>query len=156
MKYRGRKRRRGASLLRKIDAHAFVQNVRTQNLNSISDNYTDTPDANQTLNINGKIINIGGTSSIVNILGTTTYVATNELSIHDKMINLNTDQYNNAFDNGANSGFQIKGTSGDGFIQTSNDATRYLIKPPAISQTSYILTVDNSYFSKYKRSIQLD
>ncbi|NBV06969.1 MAG: hypothetical protein EBS06_07050, partial [Proteobacteria bacterium] len=118
--------------------------IRTQNINSISDIYTGTPNNNQILNINGKIINIGSPSSIINILGTTSYIATTELAVQDKLINLNINSDNLPFDIGSNTGILIKGTNGDGYIQTNNDATRFIIKSPASPLINYILTLDSN------------
>uniref|UniRef100_A0A6C0EH91 Uncharacterized protein n=1 Tax=viral metagenome TaxID=1070528 RepID=A0A6C0EH91_9ZZZZ len=103
------------------------------------------------ININGNIINLGTTNSIVNFYGTSTYVATNTFNIDEKILQLNINASNlSAFDIGGSSGIDILGTSGLGFITTTPDAFRYHIQTPVNSNTNYILTQDinnNLYIS---------
>jgi len=116
-------------------------NTITNNINSI----------NNTINLYGNTINIGSTNSIININGTTTYIATVNLKIKDKYITLNIDPNTNLpFDNGNLCGFEILGISGNGFIKTNNDATRYILKAPLNSDIFYISITDinnNLYIS---------
>ena len=106
---------------------------------------------NNNINIYGDIINIGTTNSIINILATTTYVATNNININDKIFELNINASSlTGFDIGSLSGFEILNLSNSGFITTTNDATRYIIKTPNSSIINYILTQndnDNLYIS---------
>ena len=114
-----------------------------RNINTINDLYDNKNSIDQQLNINGHVINIGTPNSVVNINGTTTYVAVNELVITDKIISLNLNNSTlSGFDNGGLCGFEILGTNGDGFIKTSEDATRYLIKAPNQTREEYITTTD--------------
>ena len=69
-------------------------------------------------------------NSIINILGNTSYITTNELVVTDKLISLNLNNTGTAFDNGKLSGIEILGLNGNGFIKTSDDALRYYIKAP--------------------------
>ena len=67
----------------------------------------------------------------------------NELTY--KLINLNYSALtSNNFDNGGNCGIKILGTNGDGYLQTSNDGLRYIIKAPLDPSFKYIATVDNN------------
>jgi acyl-[acyl carrier protein]--UDP-N-acetylglucosamine O-acyltransferase len=96
-----------------------------------------------TLNINGSIINIGNSNSIINIIGTTNYIASNNLVLVDKIISLNLNtSTGTGFDIGGLSGIEILGTSGTGFIKTTSDATQFQICPPTGGPTMYIATVD--------------
>jgi hypothetical protein len=45
-------------------------------------------------------------------------------------------------DIGESCGFEILGSNGKGFIKTSNDASRYIIKAPNNNDTNYITTFD--------------
>ena len=57
----------------------FENNINCININAISN----------TLNINSDNITIGNVNSTININGTTTYVAVNEVRVIDKVISLN-------------------------------------------------------------------
>jgi len=99
---------------------------------------------NGPINIGAENINIGNNSSQVNINGTATYIATTDLKISDKIISLNLNEYTlSGIDIGNNCGIEILGTNGNGYIKTTNDATRYEIKPP-IGNGAYILTLDSN------------
>lgn len=112
-------------------------NSNTINTNNIGIN-------NNNINLYGSTIIIGTNNSIVNIFATSTYVATNKLNTTDKLFQLNINASTlSAFDIGNNSGIEILNTSLTGFIQTSTDATRYIIKAPTDSNIKYILTQNN-------------
>ena len=109
----------------------FNNDIRAITIKPMVDTFTNSADPNETLNIMGHIINIGSNDSIVNIKGTTTYVATSELQVVDKVITLNINpDHTTAIDNGALCGIEILGINGNGYIKTSNDSTRYIIKTP--------------------------
>jgi hypothetical protein len=113
-------------------------NVNNLNTNNIQVS-TLQPLTNNTLNITGNVINIGSSNGVINMLGTTTYVATNHLQVSDKLITLN----NNAgIDIGNNSGIEIYGSSGMGYIQTSTDGTRFIVKAPTGNFVGYLNTLD--------------
>lgn len=107
---------------------------------------------NDTLNLNANNINIGNINSTINIYGTSTYMAVNEVKVLDKLISLNlksnnmlgasTLHNNISIDNGKYCGIQILSSSGIGFIRTNKDATRYEIKAPMDNNINYIATVD--------------
>jgi hypothetical protein len=98
---------------------------------------------NNSLNILANNINIGNDSSIVNIYGTTTYIASSNLELTDKILELNFNEFNNApIDNGNLSGIEILGISGNGYIISSLDSTRLQIKAPTDSNLNYIATND--------------
>jgi hypothetical protein len=97
-----------------------------------------------TTSIYGNRINIGSSNSIINIIGSSTYVAVNDLYIQDKIysLNINGSTYS-AFDIGNNSGIELLGNTTVGFIKSSSDALRYQIKGPNDTNTNYILTQDS-------------
>jgi len=101
---------------------------------------------NNNITLNGNVINIGTTNSIINIFGQSNYVAVNNLNIDEKLFQLNINGSNlSAFDIGSSSGIEIFSTNNTGFIQTTDDALRYLIKTPINLTSNYILTQDNNY-----------
>lgn len=99
--------------------------------------------SNTSLNIYAKNINLGNINSTVNMIGTTTYFATNEVRVLDKIIALNLNSsLPSTVNNGEYCGIQIYSSSGIGFIRTNNNATRYEIKAPLDNTIRYISTVD--------------
>ena len=117
-----------------IGGTSIVNNtIYTNNIAALSDQ----------LNIHGNVINIGTQNSIINLLGTTTYIASTQLKITDKILPLNYTDNTGFLADSANCGIQILGISGNGFIQTSSDASRFLIKAPRDTQVNYISTIDN-------------
>jgi hypothetical protein len=112
----------------------FQTNLYTNNINPINDS----------INIIGNNILIGNGISTINIPGTASFIASTQLNIVDKMIVLNSNNNNTGGgDIGNNSGILILGTGGSGFIQTSPDASRFLIKVPNDYYINYISTLDN-------------
>jgi len=98
-----------------------------------------------TLNIMASIINIGNNinNSIISIKGTTTYFATTELKLEDKILTLNLNSADaSPADIGYSSGIEFLGTRGSGFLKTTNDALRYLIKAPINNVSNYISMLD--------------
>ena len=115
------------------------------NCNNMNINVLKIPDITPTGNLilQGNKINLGLPNSIINILATTTYVATQNLNIKDKIFELNINASTlSAFDIGDLSGFEILGTTNTGFMKTTTDAKRYQIKAPNDPNTNYILTLD--------------
>lgn len=113
-------------------ASSFNNYIKVKNVKSLSD----------TLSIQADVINIGNNNtSAIQILGTTFYVATNQLKVLDKNIIIN----NNAIStgsNGGNCGIAISSTLGTGYIKTTNDGMRYQIISPNEQITRYIAVVD--------------
>jgi len=98
---------------------------------------------NNNINIVSPIINIGNNNSKIYIYGTATFVATTDLKISDKLISLNLNANNaDPADIGLLSGIEILSISGQSFIKTNSDATRFLIKAPLETNTNYIATLD--------------
>uniref|UniRef100_A0A6C0H7A5 Uncharacterized protein n=1 Tax=viral metagenome TaxID=1070528 RepID=A0A6C0H7A5_9ZZZZ len=97
---------------------------------------------NNSLTLNANIINIGNTNSKIFFNGTSTYIASSQLLLSDKLISLNSISNSSGIDLGGDCGIEILGTSGIGYIKTSLDASRYIIQPPLISQLSYIAIQD--------------
>jgi len=96
---------------------------------------------NNTLSINANTINIGNKNSNIYIQGTSTYIGTTQLNTSDKLITLNINSsIFQGIDTGYNSGIQIMGTGGTGFIQSSSDGLQYVIKAPMLSNIGYIVT----------------
>uniref|UniRef100_A0A6C0H8W2 Uncharacterized protein n=1 Tax=viral metagenome TaxID=1070528 RepID=A0A6C0H8W2_9ZZZZ len=93
------------------------------------------------LSINANTINIGNKNSNIYIQGTSTYIGTTQLNTSDKLITLNINSsIFQGIDTGYNSGIQIMGTGGTGFIQSSSDGLQYVIKAPMLSNIGYIVT----------------
>jgi len=97
---------------------------------------------NNDLNISANKIYLGNMNSNINIIGTTTYMAINEIRVLDKTIALNLGSTGVSTNNGEYSGIQIYSSSGVGFIRANEDGTRYEIKAPLDEITRYIATVD--------------
>uniref|UniRef100_A0A6C0H8Z4 Uncharacterized protein n=1 Tax=viral metagenome TaxID=1070528 RepID=A0A6C0H8Z4_9ZZZZ len=97
---------------------------------------------NNTLSLNGNTIIVGNNQSKVYIQGTSTYIGTTQLNTTDKLITLNKNTLLLPTDNGYYSGIQIRGISGTGFINTSVDASKYLIQAPNTSNAGYIVSQD--------------
>jgi hypothetical protein len=64
------------------------------------------------LNICNNTINLGKPNSIINILGTTTFIAVNNFIVNNKYINLNSNTYGTALDIGSNCGIEINSING--------------------------------------------
>ena len=116
-----------------FNSAVFTQNVCTDIINANS--------ANNTINIVADSINIGTTNSQIIIYGSSTTISETILHVEDKLINVNLSVGNLAADNGHSSGILIRGTSGNGWIQTTTNASRFLIKPP-LETEGYIVTTD--------------
>ena len=97
-----------------------------------------------TLDIIGNTINIGSTNSIIYMKGITNYIHNTKLTINDNLITLNINSNNNPIDDGSNSGIEILGNNGDGFIKTSEDGSRYYIKAPMENIIRSIATLDEN------------
>ena len=111
----------------------FTQSVRTDIINANSED--------DTINIVASSINIGTTNSQIIIYGSSTTISETILHVEDKLINVNLGVENTAADNGHSSGLLIRGTSGNGWIQTTTNASNFLIKPP-LGTEGYIVTTD--------------
>lgn len=66
-----------------------ADNINTNSINTDSLTLDELSPTASTLTLNGSIINIGNTSSIVNIVGTTNYIQSNQLQIKDNLITVN-------------------------------------------------------------------
>ena len=118
-----------------ISGNSIFQNgISVSNIQSINNN---------PLNIYGNIINIGNTNSVIQLLGNTNYIGSSaDIKVADKLISLNLNiSTGSGIDNGNQSGIEILGTSGNGYIRTDPTATRFEIKPP-IGIFGYIQTTD--------------
>jgi carbonic anhydrase/acetyltransferase-like protein (isoleucine patch superfamily) len=126
------------------DQVTFMETIRCMNIKSLSDSQTGITRQSEQINLNAHVINIGRPSSIVNIYGSATSVITTDLVVRDKLISLNLAiSGTSGFDIGNDSGIEIKGTSGSGFIITNQDATRYYIQAPQGTR-GYIAELDLS------------
>lgn len=95
---------------------------------------------NNSLFINGYIIIIGNQTSKIFINGTSTYIGTSNIQTYDKVITLNINSSTmSGADTGINSGIEILGTFGLGYIKTNSDALMYSIKAPR-TNAGYIAT----------------
>ena len=99
---------------------------------------------NNSLTLDANTINIGNTNSSIFFYGTSTYIASSQLILFDKLISLNAISNSSGIDLGGDCGIEILGTSGLGYIKTSLDASRYIIRTPLESQLSYIAIQDNN------------
>jgi hypothetical protein len=89
-------------------------------------------------------INIGNPYTLTKINGTLLSVLTNNLQVVDKYITLNCNtSLLTPLDNGNNSGIEIYGISGNGYLRTDLTSTRYEIKPP-LNDLNYIIITDSS------------
>ena len=79
-----------------------VGNLRVSNIYPYADTITSGSTLNETINIVGHYINIGNANSIINILGTTTSVFTNEIMLEDPLIIVNSKSSNIYNTNGSN------------------------------------------------------
>ena len=112
---------------------SFKDYIKVMNVKSLTNNLTLSADN----------INIGNNDSLINILGTTVYFATNELKVLDKYITIN----NNAIStssHGGNAGIEILGISGNGYIKTKPDGYRYEIVAPREQLVKYIAVMDEN------------
>ena len=92
--------------------------------------------------INSNTINIGNSNSIVNIIGTSTYIATTNIELKNKIITLNSQP----LDIGNLAGIQIYGTNNNiGYIRTNTTASRFEIKSPIDITSNYIALIDTNY-----------
>jgi len=114
--------------------------------------------SSQSININGKKINIGTTNSVINLNGTSLYIINNNILCNDKLITVN----NNPTNNGGDCGIQILGISGNGFIKTLPSADRFIIKAPYDDNFKYLTTLDVnnnlkvSGYSLFKESVTIN
>ena len=103
-------------------------------------------------------INIGTTNSLININGTALFIINNDIFCNDKLIVVN----NKPIDNGCNSGFEIYGINGNGYIKTSLLADRFIIKAPLDNKYNYLTTLDSnnnlivSGYSLFKQSLTIN
>ena len=117
--------------------------IRTNAVKSLSDLTTNANDATQTLNLNGFVINIGSENSIVNIMGTTTSIVTTDMVIENPLYELN-DNPTVGFVNGNDSGININGISGVGYLKTDATGGKYVIKGPRNANIDYVLTKNDN------------
>jgi len=110
----------------------FQNGIITNNINGSS------------ININASTINIGNPNSLIFINGTTSYVASTETLVMDKVISLNINSSTlQGADIGAYSGIEIMGISGYGFIATNGDASRFQIQTPLYGAPTNYITVQD-------------
>ena len=112
---------------------SFKDFIKLNNVKSLTNN----------LSFYGDNINIGNNDSLINITGTTYYVATNDLKVLDKYITINNDAINKN-SNGGNCGIEILGTNGNGYIKTKPDGSRYEIVAPNERIKRYISVLDEN------------
>lgn len=100
---------------------------------------------NGVCNINGNIINIGTPLSNININGTTSFIASNELNIVNKLITLNINSSTlTGNDIGNNTGLEILGITSSGYINSSNNGNYYQLIYPNNSSIYRIPILDNN------------
>uniref|UniRef100_A0A6C0H8A7 Uncharacterized protein n=1 Tax=viral metagenome TaxID=1070528 RepID=A0A6C0H8A7_9ZZZZ len=97
---------------------------------------------NNSLSFYANNIYLGTTNSIIYFQGSTTYIASSQLLLFNKIISLNSITTNTGVDIGNDAGIEILGTSGVGYIKTSSDASRFVIQSPLVSAISYIAIQD--------------
>jgi UDP-3-O-[3-hydroxymyristoyl] glucosamine N-acyltransferase len=115
--------------------------------NLISNNGINTDIINSlspTLNIMANTINIGNSNSIVNINGTSTFIASTESLIMDKLLTLNVNSTTfQGADIGIYSGIEILGISARGYLRTSLEASRFELKTPLFNSPKTYITVQD-------------
>uniref|UniRef100_A0A6C0H8L6 Uncharacterized protein n=1 Tax=viral metagenome TaxID=1070528 RepID=A0A6C0H8L6_9ZZZZ len=97
---------------------------------------------NNSLSFYANNIYLGTTNSIIYFQGSTTYIASSQLLLFNKIISLNSITTNTGIDIGNDAGIEILGTSGVGYIKTNSDASRFIIQSPLVSALSYIAIQD--------------
>ena len=97
---------------------------------------------NNSLSFYANNIYLGTTNSIIYFQGSTTYIASSQLLLFNKIISLNSISTNTDIDIGNDAGIEILGTSGVGYIKTNSDASRFIIQSPLVSALSYIAIQD--------------
>ena len=97
---------------------------------------------NNSLSFYANNIYLGTTNSIIYFQGSTTYIASSQLLLFNKIISLNSISTNTNIDIGNDAGIEILGTSGVGYIKTNSDASRFIIQSPLVSALSYIAIQD--------------
>lgn len=125
----------------KVSNNCFIKNkLFVSSTNLIANNIYVNDILNTSMSFIGNTINIGTIHSNIKFFGTTLSIINNNLIINDRTLSLN----NNPIDNGNNSGIEIYGNSGIGFIKTNDDATNFIIKTPNDLNYKYLLTLDNN------------
>ena len=97
---------------------------------------------NNSLSFYANNIYFGTTNSIIYFQGSTTYIASSQLLLFNKIISLNSISTSSGIDIGNDAGIEILGTSGVGYIKTNSDASRFIIQSPLVSALSYIAIQD--------------
>jgi predicted acyltransferase (DUF342 family) len=96
---------------------------------------------NDSISIHGPFIDIGLNSNLI-VYGNYIYENINTLDVIDKIIYLNNTSDSTIQSNGSLSGIDILTPYGNGYIKTSEDGKRYIIKAPCDDSLKYICTVD--------------
>lgn len=91
-----------------IASNATLSNITANSITSGSSGSLYIGDSNDLIDIQGSIINIGLSGGVINLLGTTTYIDTENTQIKDALITLNNGGSNIS---AINSGIEIEGTS---------------------------------------------
>lgn len=97
------------------------------------------------LTIDGNIITIGNSNSIVDIIGTSVYISNSEFELKNRIITVNSSSNFSALDIGNLCGIEIYGNNSTGYLRTNNLANRFEIKTPLDITSNYIALVDNNY-----------
>ena len=97
---------------------------------------------NNSLSFYANNIYLGTTNSIIYFQGSTTYIASSQLLLFNKIISLNSISTSSGIDIGNDAGIEILGTSGVGYIKTTSDASKFIIQSPLVSAISYIAIQD--------------
>ena len=120
-----------------ITSDLYVSGITTINNNLYSNRIFA---FNTSLSIISNKINIGTTNSLININGTGLFIINNNTAISSKSIILN----NKRTDNGGDSGIEIYGLYGNGYIKTLPTADRFIIKAPRNSDYGFITTLNSN------------
>ena len=97
--------------------------------------------SNDFINLNAQQIILGNNNTTLNIYGTSISVINLNTLFVDKFISLN---INTIQDIGSLCGIEIMGINSNGFLKTSDDASRFIIKSPLLNSPINYITVQDS------------
>lgn len=123
--------------------NVYVENDLQCITGQINNLYVPIIQSNSSLNIIGENIFIGDANSTVRLNGNAMNQQVNNVFVTGKILYMNYNTEGTAFlDNGVNSGIQINGVNGEGYIKTNENAERFYIKAPENLTHGYIATTD--------------
>ena len=139
-------------LIKQGDTMTGVLNVSDIDCNSILNIGLNSNTINLGNSATQKTINIGNVNDIVNIMGITNNIESNNTVITDKNIVLNNGAIGNSTSGLSGLNIYDNGIPNQGYITTSSDSTQFLLKPP---QSDHIFKITNNPTGFYDLSTKL-